>query len=745
MKKILSVIIAILMIVTTVPIASTAFSFHIVTLKFCVYEQNEDNEVYTGPGFDTDGMGVTIYYINYEGEEEYSVYSITGKETKDEYGNSYADVPCDGIPTRIDYYSEGTAVGGDANGWLLLSVSMNEVDLWKGSLGAYAIGPASYCATIDLNNGNINITDEGVLGYWFAHETKSYKTPEPYLTYANIRCEKITTGLDWTIESQSFKQCMRLYLANQYGATATRYQLEQSFRSGLVTVICHCSGSSEGIELTQSTSAQPFVDYRVDSDTISATLSWSYYNFLDFYIKINPEALGKEWDEQRLSFSVKFDSLITGEEVEIDVENYITLYNPYRTFTLDAAGGSFTDGEETTAITDVTKRAYNKTGDFPVPERQGYTFNGFYLAQDDNSDDNTVPGSEKLTSDTVMADDTTWYASWSRNTYGATYSYLNESGKREYAEYLYKYGEEYSAPEIPAIVDYGDTRFTFTGWSPEFTGTQIMSDENVFYKAQYETSTVYADYTELEPAMSRADEIMSDDEYTERYTAESRLALEAAVNSVEYDLLKSDQTQVDEYTHSLNAALDAMIINQFNVCFTDEKGNDILSVEVDYGSRVDIPDIPLAYVCDEAEHYTFTGWDKSTDGCAYVTEDMQFTAAYEKQAHSFTNYIVDAVASSSGNKILVAQCDMGCGATDTITIISSANDHVDEDGDGFCDNDGEPIEPDTPDEPADEPTDGTCDHLCHKDGFMGFIWKIVRFFLKLFKAQPLCECGAAHY
>ena len=38
-----------------------------------------------------------------------------------------------------------------------------------------------------------------------------------------------------------------------------------------------------------------------------------------------------------------------------------------------------------------------------------------------------------------------------------------------------------------------------------------------------------------------------------------------------------------------------------------------------------------------------------------------------------------------------------------------------------------------------------CDHLCHKDGFMGFIWKIVKFFSKLFKANPVCECGAAHY
>ena len=48
-----------------------------------------------------------------------------------------------------------------------------------------------------------------------------------------------------------------------------------------------------------------------------------------------------------------------------------------------------------------------------------------------------------------------------------------------------------------------------------------------------------------------------------------------------------------------------------------------------------------------------------------------------------------------------------------------------------------------PDIPTD-PSEG-CDHMCHKTGFMGFIWKIIRFFQKLFKVSPVCECGAAHY
>ncbi|MBQ7117230.1 MAG: leucine-rich repeat protein [Clostridia bacterium] len=61
--------------------------------------------------------------------------------------------------------------------------------------------------------------------------------------------------------------------------------------------------------------------------------------------------------------------------------------------------------------------------------------------------------------------------------------------------------------------------------------------------------------------------------------------------------------------------------------------------------------------------------------------------------------------------------------------------HADENADGICDNGGEGLR-----SPQDD-----CTHLCHKTGFMGFIWKIVRFFQKLFKMNPVCKCGALHY
>ena len=38
-----------------------------------------------------------------------------------------------------------------------------------------------------------------------------------------------------------------------------------------------------------------------------------------------------------------------------------------------------------------------------------------------------------------------------------------------------------------------------------------------------------------------------------------------------------------------------------------------------------------------------------------------------------------------------------------------------------------------------------CSHICHQGGFMGFIWKIINVFYKLFGINQYCECGAKHW
>ncbi len=84
---------------------------------------------------------------------------------------------------------------------------------------------------------------------------------------------------------------------------------------------------------------------------------------------------------------------------------------------------------------------------------------------------------------------------------------------------------------------------------------------------------------------------------------------------------------------------------------------------------------------------------------------------------------------------------LGCGVVTVKGTEISALGHTDSNSDGKCDRCGitlgEPEKPNTPDTPA-----SNCTHLCHKGGF---IWRIVRFFWKLFKINRNCSCGVAHY
>ena len=68
--------------------------------------------------------------------------------------------------------------------------------------------------------------------------------------------------------------------------------------------------------------------------------------------------------------------------------------------------------------------------------------------------------------------------------------------------------------------------------------------------------------------------------------------------------------------------------------------------------------------------------------------------------------------------------------------------HKDNNGDYKCDNGcGYEFEKPAP----EEPVESDCSCNCHKSGFMGFIWKIINFFQKLFKINQTCSCGVKHW
>ena len=61
----------------------------------------------------------------------------------------------------------------------------------------------------------------------------------------------------------------------------------------------------------------------------------------------------------------------------------------------------------------------------------------------------------------------------------------------------------------------------------------------------------------------------------------------------------------------------------------------------------------------------------------------------------------------------------------------------------YLSNIDKPETDDTPEEDNEQKIE--CSHMCHKEGFFSFIWKVINFFSKLFGMNPVCECGAAHY
>lgn len=123
-------------------------------------------------------------------------------------------------------------------------------------------------------------------------------------------------------------------------------------------------------------------------------------------------------------------------------------------------------------------------------------------------------------------------------------------------------------------------------------------------------------------------------------------------------------------------------------------------------------------------------------------------SGYDKTNHSGLTYVDGKESTCSEKGWFGYEYCKDCSYT-TFKELDYYDFHHDYDGDYKCDYGcGYEFEKPAPEEPTpdtpDEPTDD-CDHLCHKDGFMGFIWKIVKVFLKLFKSNPVCECGAAHY
>lgn len=121
---------------------------------------------------------------------------------------------------------------------------------------------------------------------------------------------------------------------------------------------------------------------------------------------------------------------------------------------------------------------------------------------------------------------------------------------------------------------------------------------------------------------------------------------------------------------------------------------------------------PATHLTEGLMTYTCACGDTYTEVIAKTTE------------HTFTEEIIATpTCTAKGEKLFTCECGY------TYTEEIAKTNHINTNGDFACDICGNNL----------------CSHMCHKSGFMGFIWKLINFFSKLFGTNPVCECGVAHY
>ncbi len=145
---------------------------------------------------------------------------------------------------------------------------------------------------------------------------------------------------------------------------------------------------------------------------------------------------------------------------------------------------------------------------------------------------------------------------------------------------------------------------------------------------------------------------------------------------------------------------------------------------------------------NEANGHTDSEWivDKdstcSAEGSKYiectVCGETVKTELIEKLPHNYSSVVTAPTCTTEGYTTYTCACGDSY-ISDYVDVI----DHIDSNGDKNCDDCGAFID--------STDSNNNCSHLCHKKGFMGFIWKIINFFQKLFGTNPVCECGMAHY
>ena len=192
---------------------------------------------------------------------------------------------------------------------------------------------------------------------------------------------------------------------------------------------------------------------------------------------------------------------------------------------------------------------------------------------------------------------------YSRNQYTVTYA------NTDLAPDTYYYGATVVA-RTPEKAGH-----TFLGWEEEVPAT--MPANNVVLTAKWDE--LPANYDEYNIAVAAANAKKAETDYDKKYTADTRAALDTALNEDVSGKKLSEQHIVDAQTAKINAAVEGLKLMTYNAEFYVD--NELYrTVATEVGAQIVAPEAPTK------EGYTFTGWNPEVG--VMGVEDVRFDAKF---------------------------------------------------------------------------------------------------------------------
>ena len=165
-------------------------------------------------------------------------------------------------------------------------------------------------------------------------------------------------------------------------------------------------------------------------------------------------------------------------------------------------------------------------------------------------------------------------------------------------------------------------------------------------------------------------------------------------------------------------------INEWNEIAIEDGNEPILEANIHYNYHIHKYNAVVTDpTCTEQGYTTYT----CECGDSYI-DDYVDVLGHTEETISAVEPTCTEAGLTEGAKCSV--CDETLIKQETV----SASDHADNDNNGYCD-------------ACDELLDPTveCEHNCHKEGLLGFFWRLINFINKIFKTNQYCECGVTHY